>query len=43
MIFLFNISATYERNKIPRREVATYLKTDTAFVSKFEKGERQVL
>ena len=32
-----------EKRKIRQREVAAYLKADTAFVSKLEKGERQLI
>lgn len=31
-----------EERNIKQREVAAYLKADTAFISKLEKGERQV-
>lgn len=31
-----------EERNFRQREVAAYLKTDTAFISKLEKGERQV-
>lgn len=30
-----------KQQNIPQREVAAYLKTDTAFISKLEKGERR--